>query len=247
MRFITTKAEVTDMRNKRQHKRYELIDIQGIQGKMTLANKVDIVDISAGGISVKADKKLDTGREYVIKLGDKVQCVEVRGVVVRSTLCGMEKGEDGESVLIYAAGMKFKEGQEARIKAFLDTVERQAKEDVSPAAERRLNVRFQITTPQATVLCYPANFVVKDISLNGMLIHSDQHLVRDSLVPMGLQLGENNSLGFTGKVFSCREMEEKGRTLYAIEVTFSDLAEGTRDLLKTFIGHLVKDSERDKA
>jgi len=95
------------MRNKREHTRYDLIDIQG---KMTLANKVEIIDISLGGVALKADRKLDVDREYMIKLGDKEHGIDIKGIVVRSTLVGMEAGANGESVLIYAAGMKFKEG-----------------------------------------------------------------------------------------------------------------------------------------
>lgn len=54
------------MKNKREHTRFDLIDLQG---KMTLANKVEIVDISLGGVALKVDRKLDIGREYMIKLG----------------------------------------------------------------------------------------------------------------------------------------------------------------------------------
>src|SRR5512135_2979570 len=123
------------MQDKRRHKRYDIIEIAG---KMTLANKVEIVDIGLGGIALKADKKLDLGREYTIRLGDREKMIEVRCVVVRSTLCGMEKGVGGDNVLIYAAGMKFMEESGDKIKAFLESVERRAKRDVSPDAERRL-------------------------------------------------------------------------------------------------------------
>ncbi len=41
------------MRNKREHTR---LDLAEMQGKMTLASKVEIVDISLGGVAVKADK-----------------------------------------------------------------------------------------------------------------------------------------------------------------------------------------------
>lgn len=213
---------------------------------MTLANKVEIVDVSTGGVALKIDRKLAVGREYTIKLGDKGQTLEVRGTVVRSTLVGMEAGADGESVLIYTAGMQFKEGSEEKVTAFLASVEHRAKDDEAPMAERRLTVRFQITTPQEHVMVFPTNFRVKDITLSSMLIHSDQPLRKDNVVPMELYLNDDNQLHFTGKVFSSRAITDGGQIYYAIEVTYSDLADKDRTMLKRFINYLVVDHPEEK-
>jgi hypothetical protein len=146
------------MQNKREHTRFDVVEIQG---KMALANKTEIIDISLGGLSLKADRRLDMGREYLIKLGKQGKDIDVTGIVVRSSLSGMETNAGGDSVLIYAAGIKFKEGQADKISAFLDSTEIRKKEDKSPMVERRLHVRFQITTPQKEVLLFPTNFKVK--------------------------------------------------------------------------------------
>jgi PilZ domain len=232
------------MRNKREHTRFDLIDIQG---KMTLANKVEIIDISLGGIALKADRKLDVGREYMIKLGDKEHGIDVKGIVVRSTLVGMEAGVDGESVLIYAAGMKFKEGSEDKITAFLNSVEHHTKEEEAQMVERRQTVRFQITAPQENVLVFPANFRVKDITLSSMLIQADQPLEKGSMIPLELYLNENDHLNFIGKVFSSRNVENKEQVSYEIEVTYPDLAAQDRAMLKKFIDYLVTDHIAGKA
>jgi hypothetical protein len=232
------------MRNKREHTRFDLIDIQG---KMTLANKVEIIDISLGGVSMKADRKLDVGREYMIKLGDKEHSIDVKGIVIRSTLVGMEAGADGESVLIYAAGMKFKEGSADKITAFLNSVEHHTKEEEALMVERRQMVRFQITDPQENVLVFPVNFIVKDITLSGMLIQADQPLGKGSMIPLELYLNENEHLDFIGKVFSSRNVEDKEQASYEIEVTYPDLAEKDRAMLKKFIDYLVTDHSAEKA
>ena len=224
------------MRNKREHTRFEKIEIQG---KMTLARKMEIVDISLGGIALKVDRKLDVGREYSIKLGDKGQSIDVRGTVVRSTLIGMEEGADGESVLIYSAGMKFKEGSEDKITAFINSVEHHTKEEASPITERRLTVRFQISAPQEKIMVFPVNFRVEDITLSSMLIHSDQPLQKGSMVPIELYLNDENHLNFTGKVFSCRKMEDKDPAYFKVEMTYADLAEKDQATLKEFIDYLV--------
>src|SRR5512146_692956 len=98
------------MQDKRRHKRFRL-DVIEINGKMSLADKVKIIDISLGGIAIKADRRLNIGREYTIRLEEKGKIIDVKGVVVRSELSGIEEGNKGEQVSIYKAGMLFKEGQ----------------------------------------------------------------------------------------------------------------------------------------
>jgi hypothetical protein len=231
------------MQNKRVHARFDLIDLQG---KMILANKVEIVDISLGGVALKVDRKLDIGREYMVKLGDKNRSIDVKGVVVRATLVGMEAGPDEEGILTYAVGMKFKEGSEEKITAFLNSVEHRTKTEKAPMAERRSTVRFQITAPQEKLLAYPSNFKVKDITLSSMLIYSDQPLEKESMIPMEVYLNDSNQLNFTGKIFSNRKVEDQEQVLYEIVVTYSDLSEKDRALLKKFIDYLVSDTNPGK-
>lgn len=170
----------------------------------------------------------------------------MRGVVVRATLVGMEAGPDGESILVYAAGVKFKEGSEEKITAFLNSVEHRVKTDEAPAAERRSTVRFQITAPQEKVLAYPLNFKVKDISLSSMLIHSDQALDKESMIPMELYLDDRNQLNFVGKVFSSKKVEDMDQVRYEIEVTYPELSEQDRAQLKKFIDYLVSEPDPGK-
>jgi Tfp pilus assembly protein PilZ len=106
------------MQQERRHKRYRLDPI-GITGKMSLSNKVEILDISLGGVALKADRRLNIGKELLIKLQDKEKTLNVAGIVVRSELSGMEKRTNGESITIYTAGMKFKDDSVDAVADFL--------------------------------------------------------------------------------------------------------------------------------
>jgi len=225
------------MQNKRRHKRYKL-DVIEISGKMTLSDKVEIMNISAGGIALNADIRLDIGREYSIKLGEKGKIIDVKGVIVRSELSGMEQRKKGEQVLIYSAGMMFKEGQEDKIRDFLSSIEQKAKKEVRVAVDRRLDVRFQIVTPQEKVLHYPAEFVVKEISLGGMRIHTTHPLSIETKIPMELALGAGKCVTFIGRVASCRSLNDKGQECQEIGVEFIDVKDTERTMLKTFIDFL---------
>ncbi len=226
------------MQDRRRHKRVRL-DLTEINGKMVLADKVEIIDISLGGVALKADRRLNIGKEYVIKLGDKDKQIAVRGIVVRSELSGIEEKTGGERVSVYTAGMMFKEGQTDTIADFLNSIEQINKDNVPMMVDRRLSVRFHIVTPSEKILSFPAQFRVKEISLSGMLIQTEYALEIESMIPMDLSLSADSLVNFTGRVVSCRRKEDKGEQWHEIGVEFKNLTDEDRTLLKTFIAYLA--------
>jgi PilZ domain len=207
-----------------------------INGKMSLVNRVEIIDISLSGVSLKVDKKLALGREYMLRLGDRKKEFDVKGTVVRSEVSEIEDKESGK--VVYAAGMMFNGGQLDKLAMFLYTLD-QKKKINTVAAERRLNVRFQITTPDEHVLSYPAQFTVKLLSLSGMLIQTEHPLGIESRIPMELSLHGDNPVNLIGGVVTCRMMEERGRTYYEIGVEFMNVAEKDKVVLKDFTDNLT--------
>lgn len=224
------------MRDKREHTRF---DLSRIQGTMVLVNKVQIVDISLGGIGLKTDKQLIIGREYTVKLSNEERSIDVNGTIVRSEIFRMEAGADGKGILMYISGMRFNEGSGHKIKDFLSSIEHHEKEGESPMVERRLHIRFQIIAPHETVLVFPVNFRVKDMSLSSMLILSDEPLEREDMVPIKLYLHENKKLDFVGRVFSCRKVKYNELSCFEIEITYPALKGKERETLKEFIAYLI--------
>ncbi len=98
------------VRNKRQHKRFS-VDLMEINGRMPLAGKVEIIDVSPGGIALRTDKRLMVGKEYQIKLETRRKQINIKGVVVRCELSGIEDRGNGEGVSMYTAGIKFRDVQ----------------------------------------------------------------------------------------------------------------------------------------
>jgi len=222
------------MNNTRRHKRYYL-ELNDVKGKMSLSDNVEILDIGLGGVAFKADRRLNPGREYTIKLQDKGKTLNVSGTIVRSELKGIEARDDGESVSIYAAGMQFKDGSADQVADFLKSMVQNRKEMAPLLEERRLNVRFQITDLNEHILSYPANFNVKTISLGGMLIQTDQALEIESNVPMELSLNDGIMVNFIGRIVSCHMKENKEQAHYDIGLEFTDLTDKDKTLLQTFI------------
>jgi len=233
------------MQDKRQHKRYRL-DLVEINGKMSMADKVQILDISLGGVSLKADRRLNIGKEYLIKLQEKGKTLDVKGIVVRSELSSIEQRAGGQGVSIFTVGMMFKEGYADKLADFLKPIEQTIKKVGAPSVpDRRLNVRFNIMTPQEKILSYPLQFKVKSISLGGMLIQIEQALEINDKIPMELSLNADNAIKFIGRVASCAMMEHTGQTHYDVGVEFTDLADKDKALLKTFVDYLAKKHEEN--
>ncbi len=106
------------MLEKRRHKRFKL-DLIELNSRLSLTDPVEIIDMSFGGVALKAYRRLNIGKEYVIKLEDKGKYIDVRGIVVRSKLSGIEERTNGERVSIYTAAMRFQEGAEEMIANFI--------------------------------------------------------------------------------------------------------------------------------
>lgn len=227
------------MQDKRRHKRYSL-DLIEIHGKMSLTDKVEVIDISLGGVALKADRRLNIGKEYLIKLQKKGKTLDVRGIVVRSELSGMEERGHGERVSIYTAGLVFKDGFTDKITDFLSPIEQHKKKESPAAIDRRLTVRFNITTPGEEILSYPLQFKVKTISLGGMSIQTQQSVESNSIIPMELSLNNENAVTFVGRTVSCTMTENAGQTSCDIGVEFTDLTDKHKTLLKTFIDYLAE-------
>ena len=56
------------MQHIRKHKRFKL-DVMDLDSKISLVGKVEIIDMSLGGIALKADRKLNIVKERLIMLG----------------------------------------------------------------------------------------------------------------------------------------------------------------------------------
>ena len=224
--------------DKRRHKRFRS-DLMELYGKMSLIQKVEIIDISLGGVALKTGRSLNIGREYLLKLEWKGKTLDVWGVVVRSELIGIEEGDSGKNASIYKVGVMFKDAASNAIADFINSIEWDKKAVVSVMVDKRLNVRFDITTPGEKTLSFPTQFKVQEISLGGILIQTEQALGIESMIPMWLSLKTDKHISFIGRVASCRMIEDKGQAHFEIGMEFKDLTNKDIALLNTFIDYLT--------
>ncbi|HUI44378.1 MAG TPA: PilZ domain-containing protein [Nitrospirota bacterium] len=224
----------------RKHKRFKL-DLIDLSSKMSLIGKVEIIDISLGGVALKADRKLNIGKECLLMLGYEGRHINVQGIVVRSELSGIEERGEGEKATIYSAGISFKDESAEKVKVFLDSIENDKKTQVPEQPDWFYhNIRFSITTPSEIVLVLPTHFGIKDISQSGVIIQTDHQLNIDTMVLIELSIDSCDPASFMGKVVSCRMTQDKVHSHYDIGMELSELMDRDRPLLLSFIA-CVKD------
>ncbi len=85
------------MQDKRRHKRFT-VNVLEVNGNMMFATEVKVIDISIGGISLKANRRLNIGSDYALKLDGKNRVIALKGAVVWSSLRESKAGPDGNQV-----------------------------------------------------------------------------------------------------------------------------------------------------
>ena len=103
---------------KRRFKRFTL-DLVDLSFRMHQAEKVEILDLSFGGVSLKVDRRINIGKTYVMKLGYKWSTIEVKGIAVRSQVSGVAQSFGEPRSLVYTAAMRFDENDTYPIAEFI--------------------------------------------------------------------------------------------------------------------------------
>ena len=232
----------------RRFKRMKL-DIMEMNGMMMFANEVEILDISSGGVSLRADRRINIGTEYSLKIRDKGGVIPIQGTVVWSFLSGTKKNQDGETVPLYTAGMSFSglsSETTGRLTRFIAERCQQhyGNDDVHCQSGLRFNIRYAINAGETALLNYPESFRVKKIGLGGMLIESTHEIEVEKRLPMELSLPGEELVMFWGRVASCLPTDRGERRLFAIGIEFVDTAESERARLVEFISMITETGER---
>jgi hypothetical protein len=211
-----------------------------ISGKMVLATYVKILDISIGGVSFKADRRLNIGREYTLKIEGKGKALTVKGTIVRAMLTESMKDSRGNIVPVYTAGMKFAEVEEQKVKEIAVFIENNLRNvnkdaDIYSSSGRRQYLRVYIESPERSLLKFHESYRVKNIGLGGMLIESEFPQEIATVLPLEIFFNEDQSMKLSGKVVSCSPAQGKESACYDIGMDFINMPEKTRKTLQEFI------------
>lgn len=215
-----------------ERRHYQRFLVEGVEGTLMFATDVDIINISINGVALKADRRLEIGREYTLKLEFQDKVISLNGLVVWSVLSELGKGHHEEKVPIYKAGMRFTNVISEKMAGLLDFIE---ENKVVP--EHRVTVRFDVRSPDRASLNGPHNYKVKKVSNNGMLIETDLPFKVDESFPMEISL-DGTTIRFVGRVASCIEGTKETPRHYAIGIEFIEISGNDKARFAEFIKSL---------
>ncbi len=217
-----------------------------VSGQMTSTSEVSLIDIGLGGLSLSADRRLNIGGTYMLKLECQKKVVSVMCQVTWARLSGKKTLADGEAVPLYTAGMKFIGLTAECAASLMNLVEHLGRKETAKDDDRRAHVRFQIGSPGTALLSFPADYRVRTISLCGMLIETSVAFDSESMVPMALSLHRDRGIEFLGRVVSCQVAEGAGSDRYSIGIEFIDVADDAKEMLAAFIALLPAPEGADR-
>lgn len=97
---------LNDAKERRQHRRIDVDNI-AVDCDMPSVSRVKVKNISSSGALVMADKLINIGKNYVLKIGYKDKSVLVKATVVWAILVDSLKQDNGDVIPLYIAGMQF--------------------------------------------------------------------------------------------------------------------------------------------
>ncbi len=102
---------------------------------------------------------------------------------------------------------------------------------------------IRITAKTATEKSATGDYIVKMLSLGGVLMTGDHPHELESKLLMDMTLPENVRISFTGRVTSCLALKQGKGESYEIGIQFADMSEQDKTKLKKFIHWLyLKDA-----
>ncbi|HZV47190.1 MAG TPA: PilZ domain-containing protein [Thermodesulfovibrionales bacterium] len=227
------------MTERRRYTRFRM-EVVDLTGKMMFADEVNILDISVGGVSLKADRRLNIGHEYAVKMENVGRVLAVKGLVVWSVLSGNKEGARGDSIPLYTAGMKFMDVSDKKMEEIVNFIEKYEQGAVMPigpygTSGLRQSVRVRIDAQGKATVNFPENYKIRILSIGGMLVESERPIEIESRLSMEVFFPENTSITFLGRVASCRLVQDEKVELFHIGIEFIDMSEEHKEKLQEFV------------
>lgn len=236
------------MLDRRQQERLIIEDID-IYVQMIFANYTKILDISLSGASFKADRRLNIGCNYMLKVEDKSKILNAKGTVIWSLLNEYKKGINGDIIPIYTAGMKFIDVsnekfieianfiEDCKETIFIENYKKKVDEQIDAYKRSGLRhfVKVRINTPEDVLKdCYEC-FRVTELSLTNMCIESKQALEIEKRFVIELSFPDDKNINVRGYIASCCLRKYIVPEHYDIGIEFIDMSEKEKETLGEFI------------
>ena len=150
------------------HRRFPRYDITGVAASFVVPTKVEVVNLSLGGMALETREYLESGRDYVLRVNDGRQSISLTGTVVWCSLRRTVKAERHDVLPVYRAGFKFQVISGRRLRELWHFIRRNSTVPLQDSAE----ARYPIDLTSVPWLTSNYRCKVMRLSLSGMLVES---------------------------------------------------------------------------
>jgi hypothetical protein len=218
-----------EQEEKRREKRHE---VEGLKGFLTFCMDVKIVNVSLTGMAVETNRSLTVNHDYIIKLELDDERLDLKGRVMWSALGRTEKLPNGDVLPVYNTGITFLDVLDKKAMPLLRFIE----DNRIVTLEKRILGRFRIGSDTAHI-DYPQEFIIRKISLTGMLIETDFSLEKNEQINFIIRFEGMNEIALKGVVVSV--LEPSVNSLHhELGIKFTSLQKKQRDDLKKYLKSL---------
>ncbi len=215
-------------KKERRHPRFAT---QRVPGRIAFSVDAQALNISLSGIGVRTSTQLHVGRRYGFRLGQEPHAILVSGSVVWCRLAQTDHRPGGDVAPVYHAGIAFSDVIGEKTMRLFEFIE----QSETPDLRRRIFGRLKVAKDHSIVLESKSEFLVRQISLSGMLIESPLALHTGSVFGMEILLaGHRFSAG--GRIVNSGQVGLLG-------VEFLELSGGQQEILEDFIREELEQEE----
>jgi hypothetical protein len=220
-------------------KKYK-VSLLDVIGAMADAGDTEIINISLGGISLRANRRLNMSGTYTLRIKSRGTALNLKGTVIWSRISGIQKGSFSNIIPIYTAGFEFIDGSNNKREEIRHFMEAHQKEGYAADAQQldnmRLYLRVQIDAPErALILDQTESHRVNQLSFCGAKIESKHPMKVNHSIPMMISFAEDKFIVFQGRIVSCLLIRSASPKAYEMEIQFTKLSENDGETLLEFI------------
>lgn len=229
------------MSERRRSARYAMDHVRGV---LHFSADARVLNMSLSGAALETSIPMRLGRTYTMTICDRAgQELKLQGEVVRCRLRALAKGEGHDSAPVYEAGMHFGGTLTDAATDLLRFLERSAIVEVG----QRILGRFILTAGAMAKIDSGLPFLVKSISLSGMLIETEIAHPVGATFDLEIDLA-GQTLHARGRIAFSQQVKRVNRpALAALGVEFVDLEPETQEMLGALIQRELAPPDGDQA
>jgi c-di-GMP-binding flagellar brake protein YcgR len=238
--------------DRRRHRR---VASPGLTGRLPTTCRARLRDVSLSGVGFESEGRVAPARNYRLRLSSaEGEELDRQGRLVWSHLYTTRRDADGEVHPVFRAGLLFDDRSVGATSELYDFIRRHAgngdgngDETAPPDAAleedrfstERNATRYHLERIEELQLDTDYEFLVRTLSLSGMLIETEHPLPKRTCVELVLEMPEGELRG-RGRVVSTERTLEGDRHRHAIAVEFLELDPADRERLERYLQRLLQ-------